>query len=107
MGGDLNELNIKELQALEAKMDSALWLFERESTMPLKRKQINIEEGKDLEERHANLVLNLETKLERQDGIVENGGYESAMGVAANGASNNLYASGCTKPPASTSSTRN
>ncbi|XP_038997576.1 agamous-like MADS-box protein TM6 isoform X4 [Hibiscus syriacus] len=80
MGGDLNELNIKELQALEAKMDSAL--------LAIRERKV-----RNLEERHANLVLDLEAKLERQDGIVENGGYyESAMGVAANGASNSLYA---------------
>nr|KJB17704.1 hypothetical protein B456_003G011500 [Gossypium raimondii]KJB17705.1 hypothetical protein B456_003G011500 [Gossypium raimondii] len=36
MGGDLNELNIKELQALEAKMDSSL-LAIRERKPPLKR----------------------------------------------------------------------
>ncbi|XP_039053401.1 agamous-like MADS-box protein TM6 isoform X4 [Hibiscus syriacus] len=80
MGGDLSELNIKELQALEAKMDSAL--------LAIRERKV-----RNLEERHANIVLNLEAKLERQDEIVENGGYyESAMGVAANGSSNNLYA---------------
>ncbi|KAK8303105.1 hypothetical protein V6Z12_D04G128000 [Gossypium hirsutum] len=36
MGGDLNELNINELQALEAKMDSSL-LAIRERKPPLKR----------------------------------------------------------------------
>ncbi|KAA3457532.1 floral homeotic protein PMADS 1-like isoform X3 [Gossypium australe] len=64
MGGDLNELNIKELQALEAKMDSSL---------------LAIRERK-------------EAKLDGQDGIVETGGYyESTMGLLPNGASN-LYA---------------
>ncbi|KAK8716783.1 hypothetical protein V6N13_044081 [Hibiscus sabdariffa] len=72
MGGDLNELNIKELQALESKMDSAL--------LTIRERKV-----RNLEERHANLVLDLEAKLDRQDGTVENGGYyESAMGVAAN-----------------------
>ncbi|XP_012447809.1 agamous-like MADS-box protein TM6 isoform X3 [Gossypium raimondii] len=36
MGGDFNELNINELQALEAKMDSSL-LAIRERKPPLKR----------------------------------------------------------------------
>ncbi|MFQ6623451.1 hypothetical protein Gotur_004243 [Gossypium turneri] len=61
MGGDLNELNIKELQALEAKMDSSL---------------LAIRERK-------------EAKLDGQDGIVETGGYyESTMGLLPNGGSN-------------------
>ncbi|KAL4366943.1 hypothetical protein GQ457_05G012590 [Hibiscus cannabinus] len=80
MGGDLNELNIKELQALEANMDSAL--------LSIRERKV-----RNLEERHANLVLDLEAKLEGEHGMVENGGYyESGMGVAVNGASNNSYA---------------
>ncbi|TYI87242.1 hypothetical protein E1A91_D04G122300v1 [Gossypium mustelinum] len=72
MGGDLNELNIKELQALKAKMDSSL-LAIRERKPPLKRlltmflgyhiiktrtdKHKN--KVRNLEERHANLVMDL------------------------------------------------
>ncbi|XP_038997574.1 agamous-like MADS-box protein TM6 isoform X2 [Hibiscus syriacus] len=94
MGGDLNELNIKELQALEAKMDSALLAIRERKYYAIKTQtDKHKKKVRNLEERHANLVLDLEAKLERQDGIVENGGYyESAMGVAANGASNSLYA---------------
>nr|KJB17700.1 hypothetical protein B456_003G011500 [Gossypium raimondii] len=79
MGGDLNELNIKELQALEAKMDSSL--------LAIRERKV-----RNLEERHANLVMDLEAKLDDQDGIVETGGYyESTMGLLPTGASN-LYA---------------
>ncbi|TYI88852.1 hypothetical protein E1A91_D03G011500v1 [Gossypium mustelinum] len=79
MGGDLNELNIKELQALEAKMDSSL--------LAIRERKV-----RNLEERHANLVMDLEAKLDGQDGIVETGGYyESTMGLLPTGASN-LYA---------------
>ncbi|KHG21487.1 Floral homeotic PMADS 1 [Gossypium arboreum] len=47
---------------------------------------------RNLEERHANLIMDLEAKLDGQDGIVETGGYyESTMGLLPNGASN-LYA---------------
>ncbi|TYI88851.1 hypothetical protein E1A91_D03G011500v1 [Gossypium mustelinum] len=78
MGGDLNELNIKELQALEAKMDSSL--------LAIRERKV-----RNLEERHANLVMDL-AKLDGQDGIVETGGYyESTMGLLPTGASN-LYA---------------
>nr|KJB17701.1 hypothetical protein B456_003G011500 [Gossypium raimondii] len=78
MGGDLNELNIKELQALEAKMDSSL--------LAIRERKV-----RNLEERHANLVMDL-AKLDDQDGIVETGGYyESTMGLLPTGASN-LYA---------------
>ncbi|GMI68179.1 APETALA 3 [Hibiscus trionum] len=89
MGGDLNELNIKELQALESKMDSAL-LTIRERKYHVIKGQTDKHKKKvrNLEERHASLVLDLEAKLDRQDGTVENGGYyESTMGVAAG----NLY----------------
>ncbi|XP_039053399.1 agamous-like MADS-box protein TM6 isoform X2 [Hibiscus syriacus] len=94
MGGDLSELNIKELQALEAKMDSALLAIRERKYYAIKTQtDKHKKKVRNLEERHANIVLNLEAKLERQDEIVENGGYyESAMGVAANGSSNNLYA---------------
>ncbi|XP_022774003.1 floral homeotic protein PMADS 1-like [Durio zibethinus] len=92
VGGDLNDLNIKELQALEAEMDSSL-VAVRERKYHVIKLQTNTRKKKlrNLEERHANLVLHLEAKLDHQDGIVENEGYyESAIGVA-NGASN-LYA---------------
>ncbi|PPE02881.1 hypothetical protein GOBAR_DD00088 [Gossypium barbadense] len=59
MGGDLNELNINELQALEAKMDSSL-LAIRERKPPLKRLLTMFLGVRNLEERHANLVMNLE-----------------------------------------------
>ncbi|KAB1998100.1 hypothetical protein ES319_D12G066200v1 [Gossypium barbadense] len=72
MGGDLDDLNIKELQALEAKMDSSL--------VAIRDRKV-----RNLEERHANLVFDLETKLDQQDGIVESEGYYNE---AANGASN-------------------
>ncbi|OMO57001.1 Transcription factor, MADS-box [Corchorus capsularis] len=83
LGEDLEDLNIKELQALEAKMASALdavrYHVIKTQTDTCKKKV------KNLEERHANLVLDLEAKIE--DGIVENEGYYES----ANGASN-LYA---------------
>ncbi|KAB1998098.1 hypothetical protein ES319_D12G066200v1 [Gossypium barbadense] len=69
MGGDLDDLNIKELQALEAKMDSSL--------VAIRDRKV-----RNLEERHANLVFDL---LDQQDGIVESEGYYNE---AANGASN-------------------
>ncbi|KAL1133903.1 hypothetical protein V6Z11_A12G070400 [Gossypium hirsutum] len=72
MGGDLDDLNIKELQALEAKMDSSL--------VAIRDRKV-----RNLEERHANLVFDLETKLDQQNGIVESEGYYNE---AANGASN-------------------
>ncbi|KAG4152163.1 hypothetical protein ERO13_D04G105201v2 [Gossypium hirsutum] len=59
MGGDLNELNINELQALEAKMDSSL-LAIRERKPPLKRLLTMFLGVRNLEERHANLVMNLD-----------------------------------------------
>ncbi|KAB2036582.1 hypothetical protein ERO13_D03G011100v2 [Gossypium hirsutum] len=93
MGGDLNELNIKELQALEAKMDSSL-LAIRERKYHVIKTQTDKHKKKvrNLEERHANLVMDLEAKLDGQDGIVETGGYyESTMGLLPTGASN-LYA---------------
>ncbi|XVF17975.1 hypothetical protein REPUB_Repub10bG0171600 [Reevesia pubescens] len=92
MGGDLDDLNIKELQALEAKMDSSL-VAVRDRKYHVIKTQTDTHRKKvrNLEERHANLVFNLEAQLEHQDGIVENEGYyESAIGLA-NGASN-LYA---------------
>ncbi|XP_012469371.1 agamous-like MADS-box protein TM6 isoform X2 [Gossypium raimondii] len=92
MGGDLNELNIKELQALEAKMDSSL-LAIRERKYHVIKTQTDKHKKKvrNLEERHANLVMDL-AKLDDQDGIVETGGYyESTMGLLPTGASN-LYA---------------
>ncbi|KAK8653053.1 hypothetical protein V6N13_127072 [Hibiscus sabdariffa] len=94
MGGDLNELNIKELQALEANMDSALLSIRERKYYAIKTQtDKHKKKVRNLEERHANLVLDLEEKLEGEHGMVENGGYyESGMGVAANGASNNLYA---------------
>ncbi|KAK8607483.1 hypothetical protein V6N13_053216 [Hibiscus sabdariffa] len=87
MGGELNELNIKELQALEAKMDSALLpIRERKYYVIKTQTDKHKKKVRNLEERHANLVLDLE---DREDGMVENGGYyESGMGVVAN----NLYA---------------
>ncbi|XP_052879371.1 agamous-like MADS-box protein TM6 isoform X3 [Gossypium arboreum] len=78
MGGDLSELNIKELQALEAKMDSSL-LAIRERKYHVIKTQTDKHKKK-------------EAKLDGQDGIVETGGYyESTMGLLPNGASN-LYA---------------
>ncbi|TYJ47411.1 hypothetical protein E1A91_A02G188200v1 [Gossypium mustelinum] len=119
MGGDLNELNIKELQALEAKMDSSLLAIRERASIektpdnvfgvktrlmvfllafPIRYHVIKTQTDKhkkkvrNLEERHANLVMDLEAKLDGQDGIVETGGYyESTMGLLPNGASN-LYA---------------
>ncbi|XP_052485387.1 uncharacterized protein LOC105767450 isoform X2 [Gossypium raimondii] len=73
MGGDLNELNINELQALEAKMDSS-FLAIRERKPPLKRlltmflgyhviktrTDTHKKKVRNLEERHANLVMDLD-----------------------------------------------
>nr|NP_001314199.1 floral homeotic protein PMADS 1-like [Gossypium hirsutum]AGW23361.1 MADS box protein MADS59 [Gossypium hirsutum] len=86
MGGDLDDLNIKELQALEAKMDSSLVAI-RDRKYHVIKTQTDTHKKKvrNLEERHANLVLDLETKLDQQDGIVESEGYYNE---AANGASN-------------------
>ncbi|KAB2051562.1 hypothetical protein E1A91_A12G065500v1 [Gossypium mustelinum] len=86
MGGDLDDLNIKELQALEAKMDSSLVAI-RDRKYHVIKTQTDTHKKKvrNLEERHANLVFDLETKLDQQDGIVESEGYYNE---AANGASN-------------------
>ncbi|TYG89024.1 hypothetical protein ES288_A12G067600v1 [Gossypium darwinii] len=85
MGGDLDDLNIKELQALEAKMDSSLVAI-RDRKYHVIKTQTDTHKKKvrNLEERHANLVFDL-TKLDQQDGIVESEGYYNE---AANGASN-------------------
>nr|KJB48362.1 hypothetical protein B456_008G064900 [Gossypium raimondii] len=115
MGGDLDDLNIKELQALETKMDSSLVAIRDRKYHVIKtqtdthRKKVsesntiktvachsisrvliifedwNALQVRNLEERHANLVFDLETKLDQQDGIVESEGYYNE---AANGASN-------------------
>nr|ADJ96374.1 MADS protein [Gossypium hirsutum] len=92
MGGDLDDLNIKELQALEAKMDSSLVAIRdrkyhviKTQTDTHRKKDWNALQVRNLEERHANLVFDLETKLDQQDGIVESEGYYNE---AANGASN-------------------
>ncbi|XP_022741495.1 floral homeotic protein PMADS 1-like isoform X2 [Durio zibethinus] len=93
MGGELDDLNIKELQALEAKMDSSL-VFVRDRKYHVIKTQTYTHKKKvrNLEERRANLVFNLETKLDHQDGIVDNEGYYEAAALGlANGASN-LYA---------------
>ncbi|XP_052879583.1 agamous-like MADS-box protein TM6 isoform X1 [Gossypium arboreum] len=86
MGGDVDDLNIKELQALEAKMDSSLVAI-RDRKYHVIKTQTDTHKKKvrNLEERHANLVFDLETKLDQQDGIVESEGYYNE---AANGASN-------------------
>ncbi|TYJ04019.1 hypothetical protein E1A91_A12G065500v1 [Gossypium mustelinum] len=83
MGGDLDDLNIKELQALEAKMDSSLVAI-RDRKYHVIKTQTDTHKKKvrNLEERHANLVFDL---LDQQDGIVESEGYYNE---AANGASN-------------------
>ncbi|XP_052879584.1 agamous-like MADS-box protein TM6 isoform X2 [Gossypium arboreum] len=85
MGGDVDDLNIKELQALEAKMDSSLVAI-RDRKYHVIKTQTDTHKKKvrNLEERHANLVFDL-TKLDQQDGIVESEGYYNE---AANGASN-------------------
>ncbi|KAK8320953.1 hypothetical protein V6Z12_A12G070000 [Gossypium hirsutum] len=85
MGGDLDDLNIKELQALEAKMDSSLVAI-RDRKYHVIKTQTDTHKKKvrNLEERHANLVFDL-TKLDQQNGIVESEGYYNE---AANGASN-------------------
>ncbi|XP_021274111.1 floral homeotic protein PMADS 1-like isoform X2 [Herrania umbratica] len=90
IGEDLDDLNIKELQALEAKMASSLEAVRQRKYHVIKTQTDTYKKKvRNLEQRHANLVLDLEAKLE--DGIVENEAYyESAMGLA-NGASN-LYA---------------
>ncbi|XVF62138.1 hypothetical protein PTKIN_Ptkin08bG0192900 [Pterospermum kingtungense] len=93
MGGDLDDLNIKELQALENKMDSSLVAI-RERKYHVIKTQTDTHKKKvrNLEERNATLAMDLEAKLDHQDGIVENEGYyESAAAGMANGASN-LYA---------------
>ncbi|KAL1133901.1 hypothetical protein V6Z11_A12G070400 [Gossypium hirsutum] len=83
MGGDLDDLNIKELQALEAKMDSSLVAI-RDRKYHVIKTQTDTHKKKvrNLEERHANLVFDL---LDQQNGIVESEGYYNE---AANGASN-------------------
>ncbi|EOX90932.1 PREDICTED: floral homeotic protein PMADS 1 isoform X1 [Theobroma cacao] len=90
IGEDLDDLNIKELQALEAKMASSLEAVRQRKYHVIKTQTDTYKKKvRNLEQRHANLVLDLEAKLE--DGIVENEAYyESSMGLA-NGASN-LYA---------------
>ncbi|XVF15850.1 hypothetical protein REPUB_Repub09cG0191700 [Reevesia pubescens] len=92
MGGDLDDLNIKDLQALESKMDTSLVAIRQRKYHVLKTQtDTHKKKVRNLEQRHANLVFDLEAKLDHQDGIVENEAYyESAIGVA-NGASN-LYA---------------
>ncbi|KAB1998101.1 hypothetical protein ES319_D12G066200v1 [Gossypium barbadense] len=86
MGGDLDDLNIKELQALEAKMDSSLVAIRDRKYHVIKTQtDTHRKKVRNLEERHANLVFDLETKLDQQDGIVESEGYYNE---AANGASN-------------------
>ncbi|XWS33818.1 hypothetical protein CRYUN_Cryun22dG0115500 [Craigia yunnanensis] len=92
MGEDLDDLNIKELQALEATMDSSLVAVRQRKYHVIKTQtDTHKKKVRNLEERHANLVLDLEAKLDHQDRIVENEGYyEPAIGLA-NGASN-LYA---------------
>ncbi|KAL1066512.1 hypothetical protein V6Z11_D12G067400 [Gossypium hirsutum] len=79
MGGDLDDLNIKELQALEAKMDSSLVAIRDRKYHVIKTQtDTHRKKVRNLEERHANLVFDL-------DGIVESEGYYNE---AANGASN-------------------
>ncbi|NP_001314425.1 floral homeotic protein PMADS 1-like [Gossypium hirsutum] len=86
MGGDLDDLNIKELQALEAKMDSSLVAIRDRKYHVIKTQtDTHRKKVRNLEEGHANLVFDLETKLDQQDGIVESEGYYNE---AANGASN-------------------
>lgn len=86
MGGDLDDLNIKELQALEAKMDSSLVAIRDRKYHVIKTQtDTHRKKVRNLEERHANLVFDLETKLDQQNGIVESEGYYNE---AANGASN-------------------
>ncbi|XP_012436842.1 agamous-like MADS-box protein TM6 [Gossypium raimondii] len=86
MGGDLDDLNIKELQALETKMDSSLVAIRDRKYHVIKTQtDTHRKKVRNLEERHANLVFDLETKLDQQDGIVESEGYYNE---AANGASN-------------------
>ncbi|KAB1998099.1 hypothetical protein ES319_D12G066200v1 [Gossypium barbadense] len=83
MGGDLDDLNIKELQALEAKMDSSLVAIRDRKYHVIKTQtDTHRKKVRNLEERHANLVFDL---LDQQDGIVESEGYYNE---AANGASN-------------------
>ncbi|KAE8664257.1 MADS-box transcription factor 16 [Hibiscus syriacus] len=86
MGGDLDDLNIKALQALEAKMDSSLVAIRQRKYHVIKT-QTGTQKKKvrNLEERHANLVFDLEAKLEHGDGIVEGEGYynEAAHGASS------------------------
>nr|KJB48363.1 hypothetical protein B456_008G064900 [Gossypium raimondii] len=83
MGGDLDDLNIKELQALETKMDSSLVAIRDRKYHVIKTQtDTHRKKVRNLEERHANLVFDL---LDQQDGIVESEGYYNE---AANGASN-------------------
>ncbi|XVE87380.1 hypothetical protein DITRI_Ditri18aG0112700 [Diplodiscus trichospermus] len=93
-GGDLDDLNIKELQALEAEMDSSLVEIRGRKYHVIKMKtDTHKKKVRNLEEIHSNLVLDLETRLDHQDGIVENEGYyEPAIGLAAANGASNLYA---------------
>lgn len=92
MGEDLEGLSMDELRSLEQKMTAAVDAIRDRKYHVIKTQTDTYKKKlRNLEERHGNILLDLEGKFEDPHfGLVDNGDYQSAMALA-NGASN-LYA---------------
>nr|APQ46144.1 TM6-2 [Viola philippica] len=93
IGEDLDDLAINELQELEQNMDASLNVVrERKYHVIKTQTETYKKKVRNLEERHGNLLLDFEAKLEDPHfGLVDDEGVYDAALALANGASN-LYA---------------
>nr|APQ46143.1 TM6-1 [Viola philippica] len=93
IGEDLDDLAINELQELEQNMDASLNVVRERRYHVIKTQTETCKKKvRNLEERHGNLLLDFEAKLEDPHfGLVDNEGFYDAAVAHANGASN-LYA---------------
>ncbi|KAJ6420180.1 hypothetical protein OIU84_030147 [Salix udensis] len=88
-GEDLDDLSIHHLRGLEQHMTESLNDVRGRKYHVIKTQNDTCRKKvKNLEERHGNLLMEYEAKLEDQYGLVEN---EAAVALA-NGASANLFA---------------
>lgn len=93
IGEDLEGLSLDEMRNLGQKMTAAVDVVRQRKYHVIKTQtDTHKKKVRNLEERHGNILLDLEAKYEDPYGLVDNGAgeYESAVAVA-NGAAN-LYA---------------
>lgn len=97
MGQDLHDLDIKQLCGLQEKMIDSLTIIRERKYHVIKTQTDTFRKKvRNLEERHGNLLFDLEAKCEDPKyGIVENagggGGYNSTVALV-DGVASNLYA---------------